>query len=42
MKAGLKQKEKQELDEDRFKIDELELEVPGIREARSLVKITPI
>ena len=42
MKAGLKQKEKQALDESRFKIDELKLEVPGIREPRSLVKITPI
>lgn len=42
MKAGLKQKEKQELDENRFTIDELELDVPGIREPRSLVKITPI
>lgn len=42
MKAGLKQKEKQDLDQNRFKIDELELEVPGIREARSLVKITSI
>ena len=42
MKAGLKQEEKQELDQSRFKIDELELQVPGIREARSLVKITPI
>ena len=42
MKAGLKQKEKQELDESRYKIDELELKVPGIREARSLVKITPL
>ena len=42
MKAGLKQQEKQELDENRFTIDELELDVPGIREARSLVKITPL
>ena len=42
MKAGLKQKEKQELDKDRFKIEEQELNVPGIREARSLVKITPL
>ena len=42
MKAGLKQQEKQELDENRFSIDELELDVPGIREARSLVKITPL
>ena len=42
MKAGLKVKEKQELDANRFTIDEQELTVPGIGEARSLVTITAL
>ncbi len=42
MKAGLRQAERQELDESRFKIEEQELKVPGVSEARSLVTVSPI
>ena len=42
MKAGLKAKERQQLDSDRFNIEEEIIEVPGIGESRSLVTITPV
>ena len=42
MKAGLKPSEKQELDTNRFSIDEQELNVPGVRAARSLVTLSTL
>ena len=42
MKTGLKPSERQELDANRFTIEEQELAVPGIRETRSLVIVTAL
>ena len=42
MKAGLRPAEKQELDANRFTIEERELTVPGIRETRSLVVVSAL
>ena len=42
MKTGLKPSEKQQLDANRFTIEEQELTVPGIREARSLVIVSAL
>ena len=42
MKTGLKPDEAQQLDSDRFLYEEEMIEVPGIRESRSLVTITPL
>ena len=42
MKTGLRQKEVQQLDTNRFVFEEEILNVPGISETRSLVAITPL
>lgn len=42
MKTGLRPEEAQQLDSDRFLIEEEMITVPGIRETRSLVTITPV
>lgn len=42
MKTGLRPEEAQQLDSDRFLIEEEMITVPGIRESRSLVTITPV
>jgi len=42
MKTGLRQKEVQQLDSNRFVFEEEILNVPGISETRSLVTITPL
>jgi 16S rRNA (guanine527-N7)-methyltransferase len=42
MKTGLRQKEVQQLDTNRFVFEEEILNVPGISETRSLVTITPL
>ena len=42
MKSGLNTDEAQRLDAGRFKFEETQLLVPGIREQRSLVTVTPI
>ena len=42
MKTGLRQKEMQQLDSNRFVFEEEILNVPGISETRSLVTITPL
>ena len=42
MKSGLELREKQQLDSNRFDIDEEIIEVPGIGQTRSLVTITPV
>ena len=42
MKTALRQKEVQQLDTNRFVFEEEILNVPGIRETRSLVTITPL
>ena len=42
MKTGLRQKEVQQLDSNRFVFEEEILNVPGISERRSLVTITPL
>jgi 16S rRNA (guanine527-N7)-methyltransferase len=42
MKTGLRQKEVQQLDTNRFVFEEENLNVPGISETRSLVMITPL
>jgi 16S rRNA (guanine527-N7)-methyltransferase len=42
MKTGLRQKEGQQLDSNRFVFEEEILNVPGVSETRSLVTITPL
>ncbi|UCH41072.1 MAG: 16S rRNA (guanine(527)-N(7))-methyltransferase RsmG [Gammaproteobacteria bacterium] len=42
MKTGLRPEEAQQLDNDSFLIEEEMITVPGIRETRSLVTITPV
>jgi hypothetical protein len=42
MKTGLKPKEVEQLDINRFVFEEENLYVPGIRETRSLVTIRPL
>ena len=42
MKTGLRQKEVQQLDSNRFVFEEEILNVPGISETRSLVTVTPL
>lgn len=42
MKTGLRQKEMQQLDSNRFVFEEEILNVPGVSETRSLVTITPL
>lgn len=42
MKTGLRQKEVQQLDTNRFVFEEETLNVPGVSETRSLVTVTPL